>query len=199
MMKRGVVFGWTAVLLCAACASSVTEHYYVLGAEGPAAPNVQRGLRIAIDAVNLPQLVDRSEMVFQGPEGRITISETERWAEPLRQGIGRVLARDLTLRLGGARVTAFPEPWLEDPEMHVSLDVQSWLIRPAERLSISVLWAVRPVAPAGAAALPATQGRTTLDVPIQGTGTAATLRAQNQALAELADALARAIVDRGGT
>jgi hypothetical protein len=36
-------------------------------------------------------------------------------------------------------------------------------------------------------------------VPIQGTGTAATLRAQNQALAELADALARAIVDRGGT
>jgi uncharacterized lipoprotein YmbA len=197
---------WHALLCAAAlggCASSAPESFYTLEPVATASATsspVKAGralLRVAINSVRVPDLVDRDEMVFQGEQGKVTISEDHRWAEPLRVGIGRVLAEDLASRLGSPQVTAYPERSFEDPDYIVNIDVRQWQVWPGQKMRVSALWTA---AHANSPAEGKPHSRSfDLEVPLGGASLGDALAAQNAALGQLADVIAKSLLELPGS
>ena len=61
----------------------------------------RRRSRIVIDAVTVPELVDRPQFVLRTGATQVTIDEFARWADPLQSQISRVLAADLAQARAG--------------------------------------------------------------------------------------------------
>ena len=96
-------------LLVAACGSVPPQNYYVLtpvaapaNAGAMPVPNAA-AIDIVVEQAHVPQLVDRPQLVISHSDHRVTILEQQRWAEPLRVAIPRVIARDIERELAVAR------------------------------------------------------------------------------------------------
>jgi uncharacterized lipoprotein YmbA len=185
-------------LVLGGCASSGPEHDYELEALPAPAVVLAESMRVAVDPVSLPPLVDRAGMVFLDSQGEVFVSEEWRWAEPLRVEVGRVVAQDLVVRLGGARVSAYPQEPLEEPEIKVRLAIGQWQVRPGQEFRASVDWSVLVMQSDAAAAPRLREGHMVIATPLAGRGIGVMLDAQDRALAQLSDALAGAILSLRG-
>jgi hypothetical protein len=128
--------------LCA-CASSPSVRYYSLDDGHPKVVGSPGGVSVAVVQVNLPELVDRPQMVTRTANHRVQISEYDRWAEPLRRQIPRLLARDLGVALDSSRVAALAGDSRESGiDFKVMVDVQSMDVIPGQRVELDAVWRV---------------------------------------------------------
>ena len=79
---------------------------------------------VAVASVTVPDLVDRPQLVVRGEGPRVDILETRRWAEPVKSALPRLLAENLSLLLGRARVSAYPQNAANDSDYRVVVDFQ---------------------------------------------------------------------------
>jgi len=127
------------------CASSPPVRYYSLDDGRPAAAGSPDGVGVAVARVTLPELVDRPQMVSRKAEHRMQISENDRWAEPLRRQIPRLLARDLGEALDSGRIFATAnEAWEVDVDFRVTVDIHLLEVIPGQRVAIDATWRVEP-------------------------------------------------------
>jgi uncharacterized lipoprotein YmbA len=61
-----------------------------------------------VGPVEIPAYVDRPEIALRTSRNGIELAGFDRWAEPLRDGVARVLVENLSTLLGSERVVAFP-------------------------------------------------------------------------------------------
>jgi uncharacterized lipoprotein YmbA len=96
--------------------------------------------------VQVPEVVDRPQLVLRVNETQVRLDEFARWAEPLKRQIPHVIAADLAQLFPGALISNFT---LADPAAayRVSVDVQSFESVPGDAAALSVLWVVRPPKP----------------------------------------------------
>lgn len=87
-----------ALVILAGCSSTPDNHYYTLSVE-PGASRVPAAT-LTVATVHLPGVTDRPQLVTRTGPQTVDIKEFERWAEPLEQMVPRILAEDLTARLG---------------------------------------------------------------------------------------------------
>ena len=128
------------VLLLAGCASSPAPRFHAL--EARALPGTQvLSLTMVVEAVGLPARVDRRQLVFG--TGQVQIDEFERWAAPLREELGQVLALNLSRRLGAKQVSAWPQALIAEPDLRIYVDLARFESVPGERALIEASWAVR--------------------------------------------------------
>lgn len=134
------------LLLClglGACASSPPLRYYALDDGRPMAVGQPNGLSVAIVQVNLPDLVDRPQLVVRAAGHRVLLSDNDRWAEPLRRQVPRLLARDLGVALDSARVVALSVDAREfDIDFRVMVDVQHLEVVLGQRVELDAVWRV---------------------------------------------------------
>jgi uncharacterized protein len=94
-----------ASILMAACSSSPEIRYYTLSADSgsprdtPAQTRANRG-PYAIDAVSIPDLLDRPQIVLRSGANAVEVLDYDRWAAPLADQLQRVFATELSARLG---------------------------------------------------------------------------------------------------
>ncbi len=102
---------------------------------------------IVISAVTVPELVDRPQIVTRDNGNRVNVAEQQLWAEPVKNGIARVLAVRLEKALAAAgrpaRVAAYPQASIASPELRITIDVQRFDAVPGGDAVIDVLWSVR--------------------------------------------------------
>jgi uncharacterized protein len=67
-----------------------------------------RSLAIGVGPVQLPEYLDRPELVIRTSPNGFELSETDRWAEPLSDNLRHVLASDLANLLGNTNMVQFP-------------------------------------------------------------------------------------------
>ncbi len=113
-----------AALWLAGCGSSPQPRLYVLspsaGAGGPAGGGL--GLAVGVGPVTVAPHLDRPQIVTRrGSE--LQLSELERWAEPLADGIARTLAEDLGALLATDRLWLYPWPPSVPVDVQVTVDV----------------------------------------------------------------------------
>jgi uncharacterized protein len=65
-------------------------------------------LAIGLGPVQLPEYLDRPELVIRTSPNGFELSETDRWAEPLTDNFRHVLANDLTNLLGTTNIIQYP-------------------------------------------------------------------------------------------
>src|SRR5207244_12561513 len=96
-----------------------------------------------------PASVDRPQLVVRVGTNQVAVLDDHRWAEPLRDGIPRVVAENLAQLLGARQVVSYPNNVSFDPEYRVLLDIQRFESMPGQTVTIDALWTVRP--PSGGA------------------------------------------------
>lgn len=131
--------------LLAGCAASPAPRHFTLG-EGQAEA-VPQGLApsIVITQTTLPELIDRPQLVIRRSGNRVSIDEQQRWAEPLRRDIPRVLADELGRQLDSNRVLSLPiDGQGFDADYRLLLDVQRLEAVAGQGAQVDVVWRLLP-------------------------------------------------------
>jgi len=133
--------------------SSPSPTFYALraddaGAAAPAAspadPAGEATLAIVVGPVTVPDMVDRPQIVTRNPDNTIQMNEFARWAAPLKLDIGRVIAADLALRLGTARVSTVDLGMNSTPVWHVRVDIVRLDSVAGDSVTVEAQWVARP-------------------------------------------------------
>lgn len=183
---------WTAALaalaLAVGCAHTAPTRFYLLKAtaEKPTPGPAADGPSVVIEPVQVAAYLDRRQIVSRLGDGEVHVAEFHQWAEPLADGVRRVLVEDLSRRLSSQRV------WAGDPVVAQSggLRVRLMLLRfdraPGEPLVLTAHWSVA----AGAGGKLVAERLSTLRVPVAGTEVGAQVEAQSRALTMLSEQIA---------
>jgi uncharacterized lipoprotein YmbA len=186
-----LIFSGFVALLLGACSTPV-EHYYTLLGNPPAQSNNDVPLggspNVVLASVTLPEAVDRSELVVRTGATSVMVMENQHWAESLKTAIPRAIADDLSQLLGGATVSVQSDNASRDAKYLVFIDLTRFDSIVNEAASIDAIWSVRL---ASGEQLKA--GRSTVRIPVHGSGFDEIVAAHTQALARLSDEIATQI------
>ena len=194
-MKRKILLcGLLAGVLLGACGTTPPPAYYSLddGAMSVAARGTAP--RVAIVQAKLPDSLDRPQLFIRRGSNRLQLSEQQRWAEPLRYEIPRVVADDLGRLLDSSGVAALPvdvDRFAAD--FRVQLDVQRLDVVAGQGADLDLMWLLE--ARQGKAKV----GRSTLREPLAaGDDPAVPVAALRRALARAAADIANEISRQNG-
>ncbi len=101
------------LLALAGCAGSEPVRYYVLSAvpvavqTGPGGA-VGQDTAVGVGPVELPEYLDRPQIVTRTSRNELSMADFDRWAESLKDNTLRVLAENLAALLPSQRVTVYP-------------------------------------------------------------------------------------------
>jgi uncharacterized lipoprotein YmbA len=123
-LRNGLWFVALTALLSGCIGSrSATPDYHLLTARAPVntAPS-QSGVSIGVGPVHIAQFLDRPQIVTHSGGGTLQLNDSQRWAEPLEQGIQRALLQNFAALIG-AETRNFP--WRQNltPDYAVRIDV----------------------------------------------------------------------------
>jgi uncharacterized protein len=100
---------------------------------------------IGVGPIHLPEYLDQDELVTRISPTRITVSENDRWAEPLEDNIAQVLAHNLSIQLRSAPVILQVWPAQERPTYQLEIDVLSFDADTAGTAHLAARWFLRDV------------------------------------------------------
>ncbi len=118
----------SAVIVIAGCGASPEPNYFALTpAAGPAAGQPAAGIKsIELRRPGIAGYLDRPEIVRRLVDYRLGVAANERWGEPLNVMIGRVVAQDLSQRLGGANVFTEDGAITADADATVEINIEKF-------------------------------------------------------------------------
>lgn len=179
---------WTLVLsgLLAACSSTPPIRHYTLGGRDVPASAVSGGPSLVVGPVNVPERIDRLQVVRVVDGSRLEMTDGHRWAGPLKGELAARVAATLGRERGWSRVVAAPQTSLANPDLSLPIDVQRFEAQGFERVSLVAVWSLRR------AGQELASGRFAASEPVSGGDYAALAEAHGR----LADALARDIAAR---
>lgn len=135
-------------LILAGCGgNSAPARFYTLdpvkrtGPEGPLAP-AAKTVAISITHIEIPDYLDRPEIVTRTLGNDLQVSEFDRWGGDLRSDVARVLAETISTRLPGNRVLISTARRVFPCEYRISVSVSRFDAVPGEKVWLKAQWAV---------------------------------------------------------
>lgn len=186
MMNRLASFCTLAALL-AGCASTNPSHFYTLSPTAVAA-GASTQYAVAVGPITVPAVVDRPQIVIRSGPNQVTFAEFNRWASPLKDGIARVVAENLSALLGTPQVTVFPQSVIADASYRIVIDVLRFESEPGKAATLDALWTVSSTKDGQSL-----RRRTTIAEPAHGGDYADLAAAHSRALGQLSAEIAAAI------
>lgn len=180
------VMATTLAMVLGGCASSPVPTYYSLDTGIMPAAASGTSPSVAIALAGLPDALDRPQMVSRNGY-EVRVSEQNRWAEPLRHSIPRVLANEIGGLLNSTQVSAGTS--LHNPEYRVVLDVQRFDVVAGGGVEVDILWRIDGKGGSRA-------GRSQLQEPVAGSGMSSRVEAQRRALSRVAAQVAQVIKEK---
>jgi uncharacterized lipoprotein YmbA len=106
-----------------ACGSSPPSTFYALSPESGAAKAAQ-ARTLKLRRPGLAGYLDRPEIIRRIVDHRVGVVDTDRWAAPLDEMLGRVLAQDVEQRLPGSVVFTEDGAITADADLTIEVDVR---------------------------------------------------------------------------
>ena len=182
-------------LALAGCATSPTTRFYVLtpvsrDAIEPA-PGAD-GSTIGIRSIELPDELDRPQIVTRTGPNTVHFAEFDRWSASLRDSARQLIAANLATLLQGDRVAVYPWTPGTSVDRQIFVEITRFDGELGGRCVLQARWRVL----GGRGTPPSVYGESTLSEP-SGPDYAALVAAQSRLLGALSAEIARAI--RGTT
>ena len=179
------------VLLAGGClGGTAPTRFYVLGPiDGPAVSG-DRALTLGIGPVSLASYLDRPQIVTRPATDKIDLGEFDQWGEPLRDGVSRVLAENLSRQLPSARIAIFPWRGLDAVRYQVLIDVTRFDGPAGGDTALEARWRILD----GITAKEVAAKTTRLSEPAGGAGYPLTVSAMSRALNTLSRDIAQTLV-----
>ena len=184
--KIGTVVGVVLVGVTIGCLGrSPAAREYTMNPVAGSAVGHGSELTVGLGPIEFPRYLERPHMVTRLAGSELAYDELHRWAGGFESNVARVLADDLSTRLGGARVVHGPSALAL--EYRVSVTFQQFEGRAGEDLVLRAQWVIR-----AAASDVSWRDETIVSQPL-GSGAENLVSAHDAALGQLADAIAAAI------
>jgi uncharacterized protein len=110
------------VLLLTGCGTTTPTNYYLLSAPEGDQPGSQSPA-LGIGPIEIPEYLNRHGLVYNRQGNQLQIANYERWAEPLADGVERVVGLNLASLLNTGNVQSFPWHRSSPPEYGVRVAV----------------------------------------------------------------------------
>lgn len=180
----------TAWLAGGCLGGSAPTRFYVLAAMDSAAVPGARAMSVGVGPVNVAAYLDRPQIVTRPSADKIDLADFDQWGEPLRDGIPRVLAENLSRQLPAAKVSVFPWRGLEGVRFQVVVDITRFDGPAAGDTTLEARWRILD----GATGKEISGKTTRLAEPAGGPGYTQTVSAMSRALAALSRDIAQTLV-----
>jgi len=189
MIPRLYYFALVLLFLGGCASQSPLSSFYVLSPIVDESGAYATEMILGVGPVRLPDYLDRSQLVRRSSDSRLEVDEFNRWAGDLTQNIQDVLAENLSRLLGSDRVLTYP--WSVAPKVsgQLALDIRRFEAGPGREVVLDLQWRLFDPARERLIAM----ANEHIVMPMQGEDSAAMVRAQNAALAELSRRLARVL------
>jgi uncharacterized lipoprotein YmbA len=102
----------------------------------------RQALTLGLRPVQLPEYLDRSQIVTRAGENMLQLAELDQWASPLREDVTRVLAADLASLVPAERVVVFPWPRDYPLDYEVSVEVTRFDGTPGGACALLAQWTI---------------------------------------------------------
>jgi uncharacterized lipoprotein YmbA len=168
-------------------AKSDPTQYFVLTSREPRTLDTPPKVRIGVDRVQLPEYLQRSELVTRSSSNQLTVAEYQHWGEPLKDGFSRALRRDLENELAGQVATA-PFDQMNPPPLVVDIEVHRFERVAGQGAVLEASWTLRD----GKSGRTLATHDARVQQPIAGDDPHATVDALSEAVAGLAGHVAGA-------
>ena len=120
-MSFGLIFGTIG------CSEKLApDTFYRLSADGPAPQALVENPEIGVGPIDMPDYIDRQELVFQSSESKFEIPSNHRWAGSLQKNISTVLTTNLARRMKPFGVVSYPFANDISPEIRVAIRVHQF-------------------------------------------------------------------------
>ena len=115
--------GLVLALWLAACAGSPPNSFYRLTPAAAAPTPGAEHPSLGVGPVDIPEFLNRSALVYSAGDNRLQIAGSERWAEPLEDGVKRVVGLNLALLLHSENLRYFPWDPRQVPDYGIRISV----------------------------------------------------------------------------
>lgn len=138
-----LVLAFAAALLPVACSTTPAAKFFTLNDGSGGAPSTgQSALVLAIGPIDLPQYLDRPQIVTRVGGNRLGVDEFNRWGGRLDEEITRVLAQHIGRELGTQRVYSYPSRIAPDVDYRIGLDIRGFDGARGGEVSLDVAWSL---------------------------------------------------------
>jgi uncharacterized lipoprotein YmbA len=136
------------MLLLSSCGTTPPSKFYTLEAMNgsettPVAPGRQNNLHIGIGPVQFAEYLQRSQIVTRTNEAEVNLAETHRWAEPLHNNFGRILAENLSVLVGTDKISLHPSRNWSDIDYQVVVNVWQFDASKQGEAMLVANWSIR--------------------------------------------------------
>ncbi|MEH6517378.1 MAG: PqiC family protein [Halioglobus sp.] len=128
-------------LVIASCGSTPSSDHYLLSGPDGVTPSRQTPA-IGVGPITIPEYLNRNSMVYNRQGNKLDIAHYSRWAEPLEDGVSRVLALNLATILDTEDVQTYPWTQRRAPTYAVAVRILE-LDANAQRARLVAEWRLR--------------------------------------------------------
>lgn len=147
-MRKAAILPLTflgSLALLPGCSRSAPTRFYLLrsiASEPPERAAARTEGAVAVGPVKLPEYLDRPQIVTRANSGtQVVVADFDRWAEPLADGIKRVVVQNLAVLLPTTSVHGFPAVGEVPADFQVSLQVERLDATPGSA-TLEVSWSI---------------------------------------------------------
>jgi uncharacterized lipoprotein YmbA len=143
---KTALFGISLMLL-AGCASTEPSRFYTLtpvpGSNAEVlSETAAQNLSVGVGPINMPDYLDRQQIVTSSNQNEIKMSEFDRWAGSLEDSFARVLSENLSGLLATDRVLLFPWRGAITVDYHIGVEVIQFDGELGGNASLIARWAI---------------------------------------------------------
>jgi uncharacterized lipoprotein YmbA len=193
-MKKLILFLMLPFLLAACATQSPPASFYVLAPLSQPRGGQAPGMLVGVGPVNLADYLDRNQLVSRSGEVSLQLDEFNRWAGGLDGNITQVLAENLSRLLGMDGVLAYPWSSGLDLDYQIIMDISRFDVAPENRVVLDAQWQLFDQRRGKLLEVQ----RSHVEVQSRDQSQASAVLAQSEALARLADSLAKALESAQG-
>lgn len=115
----------TALLTASGCGTTPPSRFYLLETAAPdSGAEASAGeLHVGIRQVRIPEYLQRNEIVTRKNGAELEPAALHRWAEPLRDGVPRVLIGNISSLLNTEKVSVYPWPGGRPPDYEIDIRI----------------------------------------------------------------------------
>ncbi len=190
--RSAAVFASAVLLFVFGCAgASKPANFYMFKAlpESEAAGLKQGGASVEIGPIILPAYLDSTQMATAGDDHRIYTDQFNRWAEPLKDSFGRVLAENLAILLKTVNVYIYPQRREVSADFQIEITVSRFYADTDGNAVLAAYWSV--IGESGKTVM--ARKRSSITRQAASTDVGALVAAQNQTLEQFSREIATTI------
>jgi uncharacterized lipoprotein YmbA len=161
--------------------------FFLLSPMSAPSQDMPLSVTLGVGPVTIPGYLDRSQIVVRLSDNEVAVAESDRWAEPLVEGITRTLEGNLQTLLPGSSFVDYPWYDSDAPAYAIELVFRRFEADPA---GVAVLQADWRLTRRDSLVL---RGAVSVEEAADSPGRAASVAAQSRALAELGRQIANSI------